>query len=728
MAAGDRKSTDGMTGVDPVVQEAVDNWSRGWDWESQFRALALQDTKFANGDADNNWQWPDGIYKDRDLATKPSLTINKTQQHILRVVNDARKNNPAPKVSPIGGQATKDSAEIYEGLVRHIGNRSQATAIRMAAFHHTVESGIGYWRVNSAYADDEDDVFAQEIIIEPIPDQMGVMLDPDIKLPTGADAMWGIVWENVSQKTFKRDYPDIDLSFSQPLIGIEPYQGWISADDVRVAEYYRLTNKKDEWIWIEDPKGTQSTFKLSEIPSEWKEEFDRLVEDDNTTRLKRRKIQTKQLEWYKIAGAQIISRRKLKGQYVPIIRCVGREKKIDGKLYRAGLTRALKDPQRMYNYNTSAAAEIASGQTKSPWLVAAEAIEGNEAAWRMANVRDYAFLTWKHLDSDGQPMPPPQRIDPPQPATAFMEGLKIAAMEMEMASGQYAPQQVDAQQMAKTPQAIDQRVEASDLATYDFLENLALAMAYETQVIIDLAPHVYDTERVIKILGKDNKTVSEVTVMPGQKEATKQDKESGDDIRVLFNPSAGRYSVTATVGPAFQTARKEAWSAFTQVAVASPELVAPAADLMFQNADFEMADELAKRWRKQLENTMPYLFDDALPGPALQQAKAELDQTQKDLATALQKMAELQLRLKGKEEMRDIQAHEADTKRLAAAGNVVRDFHELGGEGDTQILEQMVRKIMLQMLNPKNDLDDVREANKPTLDAQEDDNSATLAQ
>lgn len=133
---------------------------------------------------------------------------------------------------------------------------------------------------------------------------------------------------------------------------------------------------------------------------------------------KKRPVKNRQLEWFKIAGDDIIDSttwsadRKLKGKYVPVVREPGRERRVEGRLYRAGIVRAIKDPQRMYNYNTSGEVEVVALQTKSPWVVAMAAIEGNEAAWNNANTTNAAYLTYRHKDDDGDEIPAPERKDP----------------------------------------------------------------------------------------------------------------------------------------------------------------------------------------------------------------------------------------------------------------------------------------------------------------------------
>jgi phage terminase large subunit-like protein len=56
-----------------------------------------------------------------------AMTINKTRQHCLQIVNDARQHKAAINVRPVGDGATYEAAKIFEGVVRHIEYISNAT-------------------------------------------------------------------------------------------------------------------------------------------------------------------------------------------------------------------------------------------------------------------------------------------------------------------------------------------------------------------------------------------------------------------------------------------------------------------------------------------------------------------------------------------------------------------------------------------------------------------------
>src|ERR1017187_1243536 len=713
MSRGDPNDNvlEGMTEDEKIVQEAKDRFKRCQDWESDFRRLYIADVKFSNGDSDNGWQWPDDLRKDREKNKRPALTINKTAQYVKLITNNARQNKPSISIKPMGQEASYDAAQILEGIVRHIEYISSAQNIYDEATESQVEGGIGYWRVIQKYTD--DDTFDQELLISPVRDALSVMMDCDIKQKDGSDARYGFVFDDLSRKEFERQYPELDIEeVYNTGTGLNETDDWYRDDSVRVAEYYRILEKKDELIHMEDEQGQVAEFKRSSIPEKYRKRF-----EDAGENIKTREIFNKNLEWYKIAGSKIIDRRKLKGKYIPLIRVVGIERVIEGRLERKGHVRALKDPQRMYNYNTSGQVEYGAMGTKTQWIVATDAVAGNEVAWDNMNRDNAAYVTWKHKDEDGVEIPPPQRIEPPGTVPAFLDGMKIAAAEMELASGQQSGQQQNPA-VERTPRAIDARERSGETSTYHFIDNLAIAIKYTGKIILDLIPYIYDTERVIQILGEDG-SQTRVKVSPDIKEAYKIQEEKDDVTKVLFNPKVGKYEVESHVGPAYASQRQEAWNAFVQITTGSPELINEIGDLMFQSADFPLADKIAERIKRKIRAVTPWLLDDQ-PGPVIDQLNKQIQSQSQQIAELLQKLSEKAIALKGKDEKRDIEASRAETDRLNTVGKVIKDFHEVGlshRELDMQA-EQTLHDMHMDHI------DQIQEDNQQTIDATKDNAAA----
>jgi hypothetical protein len=660
---------------DDIIREAKERFQECEDWEAEFRKRFVEDLKFANADPENGWQWDTDLQQSRNDKRKPCLTINKVRQHNLQIINDAKQNKPGVNIRPVGDGATYEASQVFEGVVRHIEYQSNAEQAYDTATTFQVWGGRGYIRVITDYV--SSDSFDQEIYIRRIKNPDAVYLDPGISEVDGSDARFGFVFEDMSRDRFEVENPDFKDDAGLSVIGNG--DSWCNKDDVKVAEYYRKRQKADKLVAYIDPlSGEQVIIRKSLMDEGQKQAFE-MVKGEQTTN--QRDVVNDEVQWFKIAGNKIIDRRIWPGKYIPIIRVIGEETIIQGKMDCKGHTRAMKDAQRMFNYWTSEATAQVALQTKTPYIAPVEAIEGLETYWGKSNLDDNAVMPYNGLNEAGQPIAPPQRTQPPVMATAFVEGMKICENQMMMASGQYQSQ-FGQNENATSGKAINERQRQGDNATYHFIDGLAVGIKFIGKILIDLIPKIYDTERVIRILAKDG-TESSVQVDPSAQVAhqdTGADPEDKQAVTAIFNPNVGRYEVESDVGPGYATRRQEAFNAMSQIAAQNPEFMKIAGDLLFKAMDAPMADELAERWEK----TIPPNITGKGPDPEVQQLTGQLQQ-------AHDAVVHLQQQLDDKDKEINIRAFDSETKRITAIGNS-------GPAISPEQMQPLIRQALIEML------------------------------
>jgi hypothetical protein len=692
-----------------IIEQARRRFKRAYEFEADFRPQYIEDIKFASADSDNHWQWPSEVYNARvsDTSKRPTLTVNIVQSFSYQITNDFKQNMPSIAIKPTGDESTFDSAQIYEALSRHVEYSCNARAIYMDAYQSQVDGGVGYCRVNTKYIDDE--TFNQTFVIEPVRSHLGVLLDPDIKQKDGSDAKFGFIFDEIPKTEFERLFPDIDLPPTNNTLDIS--DDWVREDSVRIAEYYRILEEADELIYFKDEQGQSVQFRMSEMPKEMEKAL-RAAEKRGVDEVRRRRVWNRKLQWFKIAGTQIVDRRLElpgSGKYIPIVRFLGREKIIDGKLDRKGIVRPLKDTQRILNYYISTDAEFNALQPKSPYIGPAAAFEGNETTWNKLNTSNPAWLPFNHRDEDGEEIPAPQRNPGPTDAPAYANGINRALQQMSLISGMNdAKQGITSNE--RSGLAIQERRRGADNANYDFAENAAQAVTYIGRIFIDWAPDIYDTEQVIKVMARDG-TQSEIAIDPNADQAA-QIKLEQDVEKVLFNPAVGKYEVQANVGPSFATQREQAWDAFVGVLTKAPELVAKIGDLTFRTADFPLSDKIAERLERDIEHNAPWLLKDGEPPAIVQELTTQLQQVQGMFAQSLDQIGKLekklqdqQIDLQRKETEVGIKAFDAHTKRYDAESKRVTAISnaqpELDRTGDDQGFEAMMRATIEDVLKSK---------------------------
>jgi hypothetical protein len=678
MQYGTAQTEPELPGDQGIVQEGFDRFLACKDWQGEEDDRGTSDIKFANADSLNMQQWPGDVLSRRipsgdSSDRRPCLTVNVVRSHNDLVINEMSKNNFGIKIRPTGGRSSYESAKVMHSIIRRIENISKFTSQRRKVAEHQVDGGIGYILIDTAYVSERS--FNQDIFLRAAKDPFAVYLDPWIKEPDGSDANFGFVFEKMNRKTFNRKYP-----LYKDRIGTAPFAGtmdiWLSAKEVMVVKYYRRKETKDmliSYVSIDENGKTSRVEKLrSEIVDESGSEiFDRLMADikNGVVDGKTRPVVNRAVEWFLIAGDHIVERGEWAGKYIPICRCVGRETVIDGTLDRKGLTRGMRDAQHILNYSVSADVETGALQTKSPYIAPARALEGQEQ-WNNLNTENYPVLTYNDLDDEApegaQKIDRPTREPPPQPSPAFQASAASAERWMMMISGQWQAQLGENDtQSAASGKAINERQQQSDTATYHFPEHQSDMLRFIGVQLLDLIPKIYDTDRTLHVID-DRGERRWIKVVPDQKDALQQIEERLNEqeaITAAFNPDIGEYECVSDPGPDYATKRQEAFNALTQILAQNKDLVGIIGDELFANSDFPSAEEIRDRLKKFIKATKPYLFDDT-QDPQMLQLQQQIAGLTKLNTELMQKLADMQLRLRGRDEKRDIEAFNADTKRI----------------------------------------------------------------
>jgi len=669
--------------ANPIVAEAQNEFERAIDWEDFARKNFRLDWMFHNADSENGFQWPDDIRSTRDVDAKPCLTINHTRQHNLMLINEMIDNRPSISIKPVGDGATKAAADVWEGIIRRIEYLSEANDIYEVAVTYQVTAGIGYFRL---YTDWEDgNSFSQSLFMGAITDPLGVVCDPDIKTKDGSDARFYFIFSKTLKKDVEARYPHLKGLIGQTPLGFN--DAWVSKDYILEAEYWKKVEVDDKLYEFTDDKTGQVTPVLkSKLPKVlWQKLEEQKVRSRDVTR--------EEVWRYVIVGDQLAEKKKWPGKYIPIVRVPGEEYVVDGVMDRRGHTRAMKDPQRMYNYWTSSAVENVALQSNVPWVAAAEATEGYEYMWDTANVVNYSVLTYNALGDDGvTAIPPPFRPQPPVMAQAYLQGMEVSQNEIMAVSGQQAAAMGKADN-ERTGAAIEGRQSRSDTATSHFMRNFGLALRFAGKIILDVVPHIYDVERVMRIMA-ENGNDSEVTIDPQAKVLlAAQQQENAEGIKIIFNPNLGDFAVEADLGPGYATKREQSFRAFTQILTQAPNLTSLIGDIMLRAGDFPGAEDAALR----LERMVPAQALGTGPSQAEQQLQQQLQQAQQLIAKQHQEIAEAKLRATGKDDLRDVEAYNAETARL----KVLKDGLGEDPSGLAALIRQMIHETFATtLLNP----------------------------
>lgn len=558
--------------------------------ETENRQAALNDLKFESGEQ----QWDASVVAQRNFDNRPCLTINKIPTFVHWITNDLRQNRPAINISPIGDRGDPEAAKMYMGMIRAIERECHADIAYDTATHNAVANGFGFFRLMTEW--DGPDTFSQVIVIKRIRNPFTVYLDPNAQEPEGADARWGFVTENMPRDEFEDMYPGADpMSFNQQGVG-EKLAEWISEKTIRVAEYFELKNEN------------RTLVALSNGFTGWKDGLSDEVKDQIASgkleiEQERESAETTCM-WYKVTAVEVLEEKRIPGHFIPIVRIVGDEYDIEGKVKYQGVIRNAKDPQRLYNYLATTEIELVMLQPKAPWVMEEGQIEGHEDEWQQANVKQFSVLQYKGTNINGTPAPPPQRQAFAGSPEGVVNAKVAAAQDMMATTGIRFDSTMNERLMDESGKAIKELKASSELGSFHYGDNVARALRHAGRIMIDWIPEIYDTKRTLVILREDDseekiqidpnaqKPYQEVTQQMGAGQSPKKTK--------IFNPTIGKYGITVTIGPNAATKRIEATQGMLTFATAFPHSAPMIADLVAKNQDWPGAAEIATRLAKAL--------------------------------------------------------------------------------------------------------------------------------
>jgi hypothetical protein len=608
---------------------------------SENRTKANKALQFANGD-----QWPANIKTQRDIDTRPCLTINKTGSFVRQVVNQMRQQRPRMNVHPVGDGADVDKAEVIKGILRHIHNNSNADVAYDNANDYQVKMGWGYWRVTHRYI--SEDSFDQEIYVDPIDSPFSVYFDPASVLPDGSDQEQCVVSTMMRRTEFKRRWPKADpCPFETVSTGDVP-PDWADEQEIRVAEYWRVQKKADTLVTY------------SNGWTGYKSKIDpKVVERLNLTVERERESYRRVVTMALVTAREVLEEKEWAGRYIPIIPVYGNRVNIDGRVEFSGMVKDLMDPAQMYNFWRTSEAELVALAPKAPWVMAEGQAEGHEQEWDSANTKSYSRLTYKPVyDEAGNALPPPMRQQPQQIPTANVNAANASAEDMKAVSGIFDASLGDREQ-DPSGVALSRHQQQSEISNFHYYDNFCRSLRWTGIVILDLLPTIYDTQRILRMIGEDGEP-STVTLNEKKRD------ETGAVTEVLNDVSVGRYDIVMDTGPGYNTKRIETAENMMSL-LGTPlgeKIAAVADDIIVRHFDWPGSRDLADR----LAAANPLAQEEQLPDfpPEAQQMIKQLRGQMQQMQQALQ---QAELEKKYRLDAIKLKEHAADGRHLVTEQN-----------------------------------------------------------
>jgi hypothetical protein len=599
-----------------LLSTARDRFKKCVEADQENRRNAVEDLKFLHVPGE---QW-DGTLK-TERGIRPCYEFNKLRVTVKRIVNDIRANRPVGKVRAVE-DGDKDTADTIEGLCRNIWTVSDADAAIDTAAEYSVGGGMGAWRVVTKYS--TDDAWDQDIVIEPIRNPLTLWCDPSAKDPMKRDATHWFLESRMSKEAYEAKYGKKD-AVEWESSEFDDEIDWQDDDSVRVCEYWYRKPVTKTLLLLSDGK----TIEASEMPA-----MPPMGPDGQPVRvLRERTVQAHQICMAIIAGDKVLEGpTEWAGSQFPFVMVYGEHVVVDGKSHWFGLTRFAKDAQRAYNFSRTLAIEtVAKAPLDTDWATVTQA-SGLTEQWARAHKE---LLPFRLYNPDPQSPGPPVRSQGAQVPIGLVNEMQWSSEDIKGVTGIF-DNSLGRQANENSGVAIRARQAQGEIATFNYSDNIARGVRRTYEILVDLIPKVYDTERAIRVLGADGaEKYAKVNTFD----------EQGQPLNDL---SRGKYDVAVTIGPNMGTQRQEAAEVYMGLMQGNPGLFPVVGDLVVKTFDYPYSEEMAERLR-------------LMAPPQIQQYLAQKEQTGKSLdPQALAAMAQA-------EQMMALVQQQSDLVQQAAA-------------------------------------------------------------
>lgn len=623
---------------------------RQWEEDARFKALK---------------QWDPAIEEERARESRPCFVIDQIGPAVRQVCNAQRQSAPAVRVIPVDSGADQDTAEVFEGLCRHIQDRSQAQLAYDWAFEDAASFGLGWLRLLTVV--DDPATKAQRITIGRVMNRMAVYPDPAAVEPTFSDMRYLFYVQDFAPDEYKRRWPHSQLASLEEFTSLgNDYKGWFLNGRIRVAEYWRI---------------------------EYADGGD---------------MQQGQVLCDTINACESLDHKEWAGKYLPWIPAIGEEQWFEGRRLFRGIFRAARDPQKLYNYERTSLTEQVALAKRPDVIADADQIEPYRTMWESRTTKNLGALYYKTKSVDGNLVPPPSFESHAPNIEGTVVAINLARQDLHAVTQYYDQSDPNRKNADQSGRAIQARFESAQVGNSHYLDNFTtLTLRWLGVQLVDLIPKIYDDERVVRILGRDDKPQTVLLNRPFVKGPDGMPQPVDPSA---YNPKAhkffqlenGRYDVTIAVGQNTSTRRQETVeTGLRLMETLQPPQSAAIADLVVENMDGAGHQQIAARLKKLLPPQLQEKDGQQDPAQQVQQLQQKLDQamqildlTTKELEARTEQVKQETVKVEGQADMKRMEiASRERIEGLKIAADLAKTEATINAQAANQIIGAELQKI-----------------------------------
>jgi len=534
-------------------------------------------------------QWDD--YAVQKMDGRFRGTFDMCTPIIDGIAGEIEQSDFTLRVSPSGGEASKDTAKTLDGIIRNIRNISNAEDVFNSAGRSNVTGGFDAWEIVQDWVD--GDTFDQDLFIRRVPNAVdSVWFDLASVMQDRSDANWAVKLVAIPVDDYNARWEDgSGMSVGDNASNHQRTNQFNEKEVVVVGKLYYRKPRKIELVRMTNGNVYQDNDDFEKVKDELALQGI-TIELDNEGEEKRRTRDSWRVYSRMFDGSDWLDEEEeTVFDYVPLIPIYGNFDIIDNNCIYFGKLENLYDSQRVLNYAMSRDIEDgALSPSPTIWMTDMQA-EGND--YSQMNT-DRAPVRIYNADPEAPPVNGQSFTGGPQPSQGLQTTIANTQQMIGASSNTFQSQQGNANAQQSGIAGL-QQIEQGNVGNIKWFKDLEVAICQTGKVLINAIPRVYDATRQVRILEEDGSS-SIVTL-----NEPILDQQTNTNV-VLNDLSIGEYDVVCEVGPAFNSAQKESARSFEVMASINPEFAQTGMDIWLKNKKEPGMDLMAERFREQYFN------------------------------------------------------------------------------------------------------------------------------
>ena len=629
-----------MARNNPVLVDKIKAQIKAWDdsWRVNNEQYYEQQN-FILGD-----QWRDEEARVFETYKKIPLSSNKLAPLANYLLGEQRQNTPSIECIP-DEDVPEDAIEAREALIHEISFSSDSKVVYQIAFQQALISGFGAFYVDTEY--DNDYSFDQNIKIKAIYDPTRCYWDVAAESPCKTDGMFSGRRTRMSRMLFRNLYGE-SLERKIGNDTVEDYMVWANQDSIMVVDHYE--RKYDtEMLYLLDTGESIGPDEMKVLEMVEHDGVKYYFRNGFPVQVKdKREVPIYKIKHYKVAGDYVLEESEFPSKQLPLI-FVDQNSWVekDGKQRCRPFFKDCVDSQRYMNYIRTQAAYLLKVSRYDQFIGPKSVAKGEDTQqiWR-----DPLNVQGMLIYDDSPSGEKPTRLDPPELSQSLTQQYLLAHDDIQSSCGIYNTQ-VGEQANEISGKAIDRRTKQASYNTFVAFDALNRAITVCAQIIDEMIPTVYDTQRSMKLMMKDSGSRMVGLNQPMDVYASK----------IQNDMTKGTMRIRMQAGPSYEGQKEDARESIERIFQARPDTFELLGDLYVETLPVSNNIEIRNRVRTIIP---PEIIQAGKTGqplpPKPQQPNPEMMKIQMDFQI---KQGQLQL------QAQQLQLDQARFQREAQEGN-----------------------------------------------------------